>query len=96
MKWDIRIPRKGSLEDDNTAWLSNRNTIHLIWKEKHDGPINEIKNTVDLITHELVHILLKEIFDYDTMFELDNVTRFDGRQQRCYYSIGGRPKIWAY
>ena len=93
MEYKIKVPKKGSYHDSYSSWVTNYgNIIYLIWKERN-SPIKEIENVVDVITHEFVHLIIREIAGLSTCLDLDNVTFFDGEKQQCYYKVGDRNYI---
>ncbi len=89
-EYKIKVPKKGSFYDWDVSWVTNYgNTMYLIWKEEDEGPIKEIKNTVDVLTHELIHLLLRENVSFSAFHNLDIITHFNSKKQQCCYKIGG-------
>ena len=85
----IKVPRWGSTFDSDTCWSTRYGkTIFLIWKD-YQGPIKEIENTADAITHEFIHLLLRDVVGFSASDQLDCITHFNDEKQECYYAVGG-------
>ncbi len=89
-EYKIKVPKAYSPFNNYTSFITNYgNIIYIIWKEENNGPIKEIDNTVDIINHEYVHLIIRKIAGLQASFQLDDITGFDSQKQRCFYNVGG-------
>ncbi len=89
-EYKIKVPKVYSAFDSSTSCITNYgNTIYLIWREEEDGPIKEIYNTVDVINHEYVHLIIRKTAGLQACIQLDDITDFDPRRQKCFYKVSG-------